>query len=85
MKYMVSILLKPILDIFLHSFSLSSHLQHSLKFLLVRNPMYLLKHVLNCAQNFSYFDLDYLTYGLTVSRLVRVYCTTKIYNFNILS
>jgi hypothetical protein len=48
--------LKPMLDIVLQDFSLSSCPQHSQKVLLLLNPMYLLKYVLNCEQNFSYFD-----------------------------
>jgi hypothetical protein len=43
------------LDIFLHGFNLSSCSQHSLKVLLLLNPMCLLKYVLNCEQNFSFF------------------------------
>jgi hypothetical protein len=45
--------LKPILDILLRGFSLSSCPQHSLKVLLP-----LLKYVLNCEQNFSFFDIS---------------------------
>jgi hypothetical protein len=62
------------LDIFLHGFSLSSCPQRSLKVLLLLNPTCLLKYVLNCEQNFSYFDTDFPTYGLTVTGLARVYC-----------
>jgi hypothetical protein len=47
--------LKPILDIFLHGFSHSSCPQHSLKVLLPLNPICLLKYVLSCEQNFSFF------------------------------
>jgi hypothetical protein len=36
--------------------------------------MCLLKYVLNCEQNFSFFDLDYPTPGLTVTGLARVCC-----------
>jgi hypothetical protein len=35
--------------------------------------MRLLKYVLNCEQNFSYFELDYPTSGLTVTGLERDY------------
>jgi hypothetical protein len=45
---------KSNLEIFLRGFSLSSDLQHSLKALLLLNA----KYVLNCEQNFSYFDPD---------------------------
>jgi hypothetical protein len=44
--------LKPVLDIFLRGFSLSSCPQHGLKVLLLLTPTYLLKYVLNCEQNF---------------------------------
>jgi hypothetical protein len=47
--------LKSILDIFLRGFSPSSCPQRSLKVLLLLNPMCLLKYVLNCEQNFSFF------------------------------
>jgi hypothetical protein len=40
--------LKPVLYIFLCGFSLSSCPQHSLKVLLLLNPLCLLKYVLNC-------------------------------------
>jgi hypothetical protein len=50
--------LKPILDTFLRGFSLSSCPQRSQKVLLLLNPICLLKHVLNCEQNISYFDPD---------------------------
>jgi hypothetical protein len=43
--------LKPILQIFLRSFSLSSCLRHSLEVLLPLSTMCLLKNVLNCEQN----------------------------------
>jgi hypothetical protein len=46
------------LGYFLAWFSLSSCPQQSLKVLLLLNPMCLLKYVLNCEQNLSYFDLD---------------------------
>jgi hypothetical protein len=59
LKSRVSLMqLKPILNIFLRSFSLSSCPQHSLKVHLLLNPTCLLKYVLNCEQNFSYFDPD---------------------------
>jgi CRISPR/Cas system CMR subunit Cmr6 (Cas7 group RAMP superfamily) len=47
--------LKPISNIFLCGFSLFSCPQHSLKVLLLLNPMCLLKYVLNCKLNFSFF------------------------------
>jgi hypothetical protein len=50
--------LKPILDIFLRGFSPSSCPQHSLKVLLLLNPMCLLKYVSSCEENFSYFNPD---------------------------
>jgi hypothetical protein len=61
--------LKPILDIFLRGFSLSSCPQHSLKALLLLNPMCLLKCVLDCEKHFSYLDPNpnYPTFGLTVT------------------
>jgi hypothetical protein len=62
------------LDIFLDGFISSSCHQHSLKFLLL-NITRLLKCVLNCEQKFSYFDSDYSTSELTVTGLVRVYCS----------
>jgi hypothetical protein len=51
------------LDIFLRGFSLSSSPQHSLKSLLLLNPMYLLKYVrmystVNNIFRFSYFHPD---------------------------
>jgi hypothetical protein len=56
LKSRVSLIqLKPILDIFLHGFSLSSCPKHSLKDLLLLNSMCLFKHVLNCEYNFSFF------------------------------
>jgi hypothetical protein len=42
-------------NIFLRSFSLSTWPQHSLKFLLLLNPMCLLNYVLNCEQNLFRF------------------------------
>jgi hypothetical protein len=42
-------------DIFLRGFSLSNCPQHSLKVLLLLNPMCLLKYVLSCEYNFSFF------------------------------
>jgi hypothetical protein len=55
--------LKPILDIFLRGFSLSSYPQHSTKVLLFEsllrlNPTCLLKHVLKCEQNFVIFHIS---------------------------
>jgi hypothetical protein len=38
--------------------------------------MFLLKYVLNCEQHFS-FNPDYLTTGVTVTGLARVYCNFK--------
>jgi hypothetical protein len=35
--------------------------------------MCLLEYVLNCDQNFTYFDPDYPTSGLTLTGLTRVY------------
>jgi hypothetical protein len=58
--------LKPILDISLRGFSLSS-----LEILLLINPTCLLKYVLNYEQNVSFFIFRS---GLTVTRLTRVYC-----------
>jgi hypothetical protein len=49
---------------------LSSCPQHSLL-----NPMCLLKHVLNCKQNFG---PEYTTSGLEVTGLARVYCTSVL-------
>jgi hypothetical protein len=63
--------LKPILDILLHGFSLSSCPQHSLKVLLLLNPMCLLKYVLNCEHNFSFFMFRF---RLTVTGLMRDCC-----------
>jgi hypothetical protein len=40
--------------------------------------MCLSKYVLNYEHHFSYFDLEYLTSGLTVIRLGRVYCTRNV-------
>jgi hypothetical protein len=39
--------------------------------------MRVLKYVLNCEQNFSYFYLDYTTSVLTVNGLARVHCIYK--------
>jgi hypothetical protein len=64
--------LQPILDIFLRGFSLSSCPQHSPKVLLLLNLICLLKQVLSREQNFSYFDPDYPTSGLTAAGLARV-------------
>jgi hypothetical protein len=55
---------KRILDIFLCGFSLFNCPEHSLKFLLLLNPMCLLKYVLNFEENFNFFlyyycDPDY--------------------------
>jgi hypothetical protein len=47
--------LKPILDIFLCGFSLSSCPQNSLKVLLLLNPTRLLKYVINHEQNYAIF------------------------------
>jgi hypothetical protein len=65
---------KPVLGVFLLGLSLSSCPQHSLKALFFLNPLFLLKYFINCEQNFSYLDLDYPTFGLTVTGLARVYC-----------
>jgi hypothetical protein len=54
--------LKPILDIFLRGFSLSSCPQHRLKVLLLLNPMSFFKLALSCEQNFSYLDPDSPTF-----------------------
>jgi hypothetical protein len=59
-------------------FSLSSCPQHSLKVLLLLNPTCLLKYVFNCEHDFSYFDPDYLTIGLTVTGLARSYCGSTL-------
>jgi NAD-dependent dihydropyrimidine dehydrogenase PreA subunit len=69
---MISIQLKVILDILLCGFCLSSCPQHSLKALLLLNPLWLLKYVLNPEKNFSfsYFGPVYFTSGLE-----RTYCT----------
>jgi hypothetical protein len=64
--------LKPVLDIFLRGFSLSSCPQHRLKGLLLLNPMCVFKvYVLKCEQNFLFFDPDYPASGLTVTGLSR--------------
>jgi hypothetical protein len=55
--------LKPILDIVLRGFSLSGCPQHSLKVLLLLNPTCLLKYVLNCEQNFSFFNVSFWIIG----------------------
>jgi hypothetical protein len=58
MKSRVSFIqLKTILDIFLHGFSLSSSPHHSLRAILLLNLKCLLKYVLNCKQNISFFIL----------------------------
>jgi hypothetical protein len=59
------------LNIFWRGFSLSSRPQHTLKVLLLLTPMCLLKYVLNCEQNSSFFIFRS---GLTVTGLARVYC-----------
>jgi hypothetical protein len=64
--------LKPVLDILLRSFSLSTCPQHSLKVLLLLNSMSF--KLLVCIY-FSNFDPDYATSGLTVTELARDYCT----------
>jgi hypothetical protein len=61
----------------MYGLSLSSCPQHSLKVLLLLNLMCHLKYILNCEQNFSYFDLDYLTAWLPVTRLSRIYCISN--------
>jgi hypothetical protein len=61
------------LDIFLRGFSLSSCPQPSLKVLLLLNAMRLLKYVLNCEQKFSFLIYRW---GLSVSRLTKVCCTS---------
>jgi hypothetical protein len=66
--------LKPVLDIFLRGSSLFSCPQQSLEVLLLLNPTCLLKCVLNCERNFSFFIFRS---GLTVTGLVKVY---YIYN-----
>jgi hypothetical protein len=48
--------LKPILDIFLRGFSLSSCPQQSLKVLLLLNPTCLLKYVLNWTEFFIFLS-----------------------------
>jgi hypothetical protein len=54
----VEMQLKPVLDIYLRGFSLSSCPQHSLKVLVHLNVVCLLKYVLSCEQNYSVFDPD---------------------------
>jgi hypothetical protein len=39
--------------------------------------MCLLKLVLNCEQDFSYLSVDYLTSGLTITGLGRIYCNVE--------
>jgi hypothetical protein len=50
------------------SFQSPSCPQHSPNVLLLENPTCLLQHVVNCEENFPYFDLGYLTSGLAVAR-----------------